>query len=378
MKNRSISLPFASSVVLFTRAVLMVLTVCLMPVQSASSQTVALPTSAAPLISTNDWPMISINDWSAYSDKFLTKEGRIVDDANGNISHSEGQGYGLLLAVMAGRPADFELIWSFTQTEMLIRNDGLSSWKWDPAVRPHITDTNNASDGDMLIAYALALAAKKWNNQDYRKSATTIAGTLLKKQIIKQNDETILLPAIRGFSLKERADGPVINLSYWIFEAFPVLNELAPSPAWAALTKSGLSLLAKSRFVKAQLPTDWISVHKTPEPANGFPPEFSYNNLRIVLYLSRAGYGKEQLTQQIAKAMTDESGNVKLVNVTSNVKITSLSEPGYRMIPQLAACIGSGVKLTADVRRFTPTQYYPSTLHLLALSYVAHNHPECL
>ncbi|MBX8802998.1 endoglucanase [Ochrobactrum sp. MR28] len=331
-----------------------------------------------PISVTGTAPMIRANDWSLYSEKFLSKEGRIMDDANGNISHSEGQGYGLLLAFLAGKPADFELIWSFTQTEMLIRNDGLSAWKWDPAVRPYITDTNNASDGDILIAYSLALAGRKWGNADYLKSATTIAATLLKKQITNQNGETILLPAIRGFTHKEREDGPVINLSYWVFETFPVFNELVPSPRWSALTQSGLNLLQKSRFGKTQLPSDWISIHKSPEPAKSFPPEFGYNNVRIVLYLSRAGFGKEALTQQLAKAMTGDNGNITLVNVTTNAIIASLSEPGYKIIPQLAACISRGTKLSKDVSHFTPTHYYSSTLHLLALSYAGQKHPECL
>lgn len=360
MKNRLVK----SAILTMALAGVITCVSILAPVENAYSQ----PTT----------PMISANDWKAYSEKFLTKQGRIVDDANGNISHSEGQGYGLLLAVMADRQADFELIWSFTQTEMLIRNDGLSVWKWDPAVRPHITDTNNASDGDILIAYALALAATKWNNADYRQTATTIATTLLNKQVIEQNGETILLPAMRGFSKGEREDGPVINLSYWVFEAFPVLNELAPSPLWAALAKSGTDLLGQSRFGKLQLPSDWISLHTKPQPAQGFDPEFGYNNLRIVLYLARTGLGKQQITQQLAKAMTGENGNINLVNVTTGATITTLSDAGYRIIPQLAACVSSGTKLSTDVTRFTPTHYYPSTLHLLALSYVAQNHPECL
>lgn len=366
MKNRLIK----SAIILAALAGVMSYASILAPVQNAYSQ----PTMVAKITT----PMISASDWTAYSEKFLTKQGRIVDDANGNISHSEGQGYGLLLAFMANRQADFELIWSFTQTEMLIRNDGLSVWKWDPSVRPHITDTNNASDGDILIAYALGLAGQKWNNADYRQTATTIATTLLKKQIIEQNGETILLPAIRGFSKAEREDGPVINLSYWVFEAFPVLNELAPSPVWAALAKSGTHLLEQSRFGKTQLPSDWISLNTKPQPAQGFAPEFGYNNLRIVLYLVRTGLGKQQITQQLAEAMTGENGNIDLVNVTTGATITTLSDAGYRIIPQLAACVSSGTKLSKDVTSFTPTHYYPSTLHLLALSYVAQNHPECL
>ncbi|MEK1875668.1 MAG: glycosyl hydrolase family 8, partial [Rhizobium altiplani] len=112
-------------------------------------------------------PGISPEAWGAYKAKFLDASGRIVDDGNGNISHSEGQGYGLLLAYLANNPADFEQIWYFTRTELLLRDDGLAAWRWDPAVTPHVTDSNNASDGDLLIAYALALAGSAWNKTDY-------------------------------------------------------------------------------------------------------------------------------------------------------------------------------------------------------------------
>ncbi|MEG9529489.1 MAG: glycosyl hydrolase family 8, partial [Hyphomicrobiales bacterium] len=40
--------------------------------------------------------------WRAYRSRFITDQGRVVDTANGQISHSEGQGYGMLLAVAAG------------------------------------------------------------------------------------------------------------------------------------------------------------------------------------------------------------------------------------------------------------------------------------
>lgn len=119
--------------------------------------------------------------WSAYKSAFLDPGGRIMDTGNGNISHSEGQGYGMWLAVLSDSLADFELIWSFTRTELLVRDDGLSAWKWDPRTRPHVTDINNATDGDILIAYALALAAGQWNRQDYAEASTAMASAILKK-----------------------------------------------------------------------------------------------------------------------------------------------------------------------------------------------------
>ena len=121
---------------------------------------------------------VTEQEWTSYRDKFLDKSGRIIDNANNNISHSEGQGYGLLLAYLADNRGDFDKIWAFTRTEILLRDDGLAVWKWDPAAKPHVSDANNATDGDLLIAYAAALAGKDWQRADLTAAAGSMARSL--------------------------------------------------------------------------------------------------------------------------------------------------------------------------------------------------------
>ena len=154
---------------------------------------------------------IPTDAWAAYKGAFLDPGGRIIDTGNSNISHSEGQGYGMWLAVLADNLSDFELIWSFTRTELLVRDDGLSAWKWDPRTRPHVTDINNATDGDILIAYALALAAGQWNRQDYAEASAAIASVILKKTVEQRGGTTLLLPAASGFGGGGRGEGPGVR-----------------------------------------------------------------------------------------------------------------------------------------------------------------------
>jgi endo-1,4-beta-D-glucanase Y len=217
-------------------------------------------------------------------------DGRIVDDANNNISHSEGQGYGLLLAVLALDRPTFTKIWSFTKTQQLLRDDGLVAWRWDPAASPHVGDANNASDGDILIAYALALAGESWTSPELTAAAQDLARAIGRVLVKRVDDRTVLMPAAKGFGPGERPDGPVVNLSYWIFEALPVLAKLAPDTDWSALADSGRDLVLASRFGPDRLPANWISIHAAaPAPALGFDPLFGYDAIRIPLYLVRAG-----------------------------------------------------------------------------------------
>ena len=326
------------------------------------------------------WPQqhIEAQAWDAYKARFLDQRGRIVDDGNGNISHSEGQGYGLLLAYLAGERADFALIWSFTKTELLIRNDGLAAWKWSPASKPHVTDINNATDGDILIAYALALAGREWRRNDYLAAGAAIARSMLGHAILEQSDRSLLLPGAEGFVAPARKDGPVVNLSYWVFEALPVLDSLVPSPQWARIRETGLALVRQAALGPKSLPSDWLSLAGEPKPAEGFAPEFGYNALRIPLYLVRAGENDPVVLDRFRRGMAGNNGAVAIIDIeTGNIR-NNLRDPGYRIVNHILACVIDGTPLPEDVKRFQPTLYYPSTLHLLGLAFVAEKRPECL
>ncbi len=106
--------------------------------------------------------------WQAYKQRFITSTGRVIDTANGQISHSEGQGYGMLLAVAANDRGTFDRLWNWTRANLMVRDDQLIAWRWTPGQRPPITDMNNATDGDILIAWALAEAAELWGDVSYR------------------------------------------------------------------------------------------------------------------------------------------------------------------------------------------------------------------
>lgn len=317
--------------------------------------------------------------WAAYKAKFLDGSGRIVDNGNGNVSHTEGQGYGLLLAYLANDPEGFEQIWSFTRTELLVRDDGLAAWRWEPDASPHVTDVNNASDGDILIAYALALAGSHWNKPVYVTEASSIAKSVLRNLVVTWRGRTILLPAAEGFDQKHRDDGPVINPSYWVFEAFPVLALLAPSEKWSELSDEGLRLMHDVQLGPSRLPSEWVSLATAPKLAAGFPAEYGYNALRIPLYLMRGGVTEKALLDRFRRGWSaDDTGGVGIVDIPGGRVKERLDDPGYQIINHIAACITDGTKLGTAVQQFNPVLYYPSTLQLLGLAFVRENYPQCL
>ncbi|MBX9761123.1 MAG: cellulase, partial [Beijerinckiaceae bacterium] len=195
--------------------------------------------------------------WQAYKQRFISNTGRVIDTANGQISHSEGQGYGMLLAVAANDRAMFDRLWSWTRANLMVRDDQLIAWRWTPGQRPPITDMNNATDGDILVAWALAEAAELWADVSYRAAGRRIAVEIARKTVMfKTGKGALLLPGVQGFSASERPDGPVINLSYYVFPAFARLSSVAPEVDWNGLIQSGLDYVKDMRFGEAKLPSD--------------------------------------------------------------------------------------------------------------------------
>ena len=323
---------------------------------------------------------ISSADWEAYRSRFVEDNGRVVDTANGNISHSEGQGYGLLLALAAADRRSFEQIWNFTFTELLIRDDGLAVWKWDPASKPRVTDRNNASDGDLLIAYALARAGTAWQEPRYTTAAQKLAKAIGKSTFSLSGRSMFLLPGAQGFGAGDRPDGPVINLSYWVFETFPVLAGLAPEYEWNRVWRDGVMLLQQSTSGRVRLPADWISLQNglQPRPADGFPPEFGYNSLRIPLYLLRAGMTDMEWLRALKQRWSAENEGVAVVNVVTGQVRERLTDQGYAILPAALACALDGTPVPEALKTFETSLYYPSTLYLLAKSLLAEKYPQCV
>lgn len=174
-------------------------------------------------------------DWELYKSRFLQPDGRIVDTGNNGISHSEGQGYGLFFASTFNDRSAFETMWAWTQGTLKHKDGYLHSWRWTPSA-PHITDTNNASDGDLMIAWALRRAAILWGREDYAQQAQAIIKDLGQKCVRKVGSRIVLLPGAKGF---DRPKSVVINLSYYNIPALQRAARLDPSGPWAGLSIPG-------------------------------------------------------------------------------------------------------------------------------------------
>lgn len=318
--------------------------------------------------------------WMLYRHDYVSPEGRVIDTRANGISHSEGQGYGMLIAVLADDRKTFERIWDWTKSNLYVRGDSLAAWRWDPAATPHVTDTNNATDGDLLIGWALVKAAQAWGISDYTRNAGQIAEAIADKAIVETPFGKALLPGERGFSAKDQADGPVVNLSYWVYPAIAALGMASSRFPADDLINTGLSLTRTARFGPAYLPADWISLKgETPVPANAYPAQFGHDAIRVPLYLAWYSRDHADLLTPFADAWRDTNkGAASVIELSTATALSPMPEAGYRAVTELVGCSLGRETVAPTAAAFETTDYYPSTLHLLSLVAIAERYPRCL
>ncbi|PLW78391.1 cellulase [Cohaesibacter celericrescens] len=318
--------------------------------------------------------------WAAYKKQFVGSKGNVIDNVNGGISHSESQGYGMLLAIAANDKAAFDLIYSFTSNTLAVRSDALHSWRYTPTAQQAVSDTNNASDGDILIAWALLEASEAGWGQNHRDKALEILTDLEPQMSEWPEIGLILAPGEMGFDYKKT--GLIANLSYWVFPAFERLAHLTGARRWLRLQASGEQLIDQFVIQKQGRVPDWILLKKghvnallAPEK----PPLFGYEAIRIPLYLLMSETGNKDLALAIIKAAQTASGQkLQVLDIESGKAEDVFKDAGYDTIVSLAHCHDTGTPIRSSLMQSLDQNYYPATLQLLALAAAKQRYASCL
>lgn len=333
---------------------------------------VALAPSAARARPPSD---IQRAEWVAFRERFVMPEGRIVDTGNQNVSHTEGQGWAMMSAVRADDRESFDRILAWTMATLRRPQDELFAWRFRPGASNPVEDTNNATDGDLFIAWALLEASERWGNADHAAQGVAMARDILRLLVRQAGPYSVLLPGARGF---ERADHAVVNPSYYAFPAIRALALAVPDPAWLRLAADGVALLRSGRFGRWGLPPDWLAVRRVDgllTLPGDWAPRFSYDAVRVPLYMVWAGLGSEPSLTGAADFWNDPRHRhmPAWANLTTNQISPYAASPGIGAVAALATARRSGVEQPHNNRRPMPgtrvaamPDYYSGALSLLA------------
>ncbi|SDY78779.1 glycosyl hydrolase family 8 [Citreimonas salinaria] len=307
--------------------------------------------------------------WEAWKAAHLQQTGRVIDARQDQASHSEGQGYGIRLAVAFRDRAAFDAMDRWTQANLAVRPDTLLAWRWRPDLPERIDDFNNASDGDLFYAWSLALAAERWSAPDYLARATAMANDLAASCVVARPDrpgDRVLLPAAFGFV---KDDAAVLNVSYMMPRALAELGRASGQGALEAAAEGALRLM--SDLAQTGSMPDWVRA--SPEglgPAEGFASHTGYEAMRVPLFLCWSGQTAHPAVATHA-ALPDDGGDIDATPVvfdrTSGDVLQHSGEAGYRALQALTRCAAGNMGFST-MPPFDPEQtYYPATLHLFAM-----------
>ena len=81
-----------------------------------------------------------VGNWQLFRTRCITADGRVIDAENGGVSHSEGQGWGMLFAVAFDDRRTFDRILNWTAGNLRRPRDALHAWRYDPTKTPPVGD----------------------------------------------------------------------------------------------------------------------------------------------------------------------------------------------------------------------------------------------
>jgi endoglucanase len=224
----------------------------------------------------------SVN-WENFKSAFLDPSGRVVDNGNGSISHSEGQGFGLAMALWAGDRPAFDSILRWTETTLARDDVALFSWRYDPRNAVPVADRNNATDADIFIAWALAGAARRWGDPRYSIRSAAIRTAIRQHLVLARYGRNLLMPAMDGFVTPTAV---TLNPSYFVWPALDAFRKLDGRDIWDLVISDGEAIVQTARFGQYGLPTDWVAItaHDDVKPVVDRPPRFGFDAIRVPLY----------------------------------------------------------------------------------------------
>jgi len=198
-------------------------------------------------------------------------------EKNGKQCVSEGQGYGMVIAVlMAGfdpsAKATYDNLFRYYKAHPDRRSKYLMAWAQFKNGKS--SDATSATDGDMDIAYSLLLADKQWGskgNINYLQVATQMIGDIMLQDINHKTWSPLLCDGIEAES-KDYFD---TRSSDFMPDHFKAFAKAMGDKRWIKVLDGGYRLFAEIQDKYSPdaglIPDFIVHINKTPKPA---PPHY--------------------------------------------------------------------------------------------------------
>jgi endo-1,4-beta-D-glucanase Y len=215
------------------------------------------------------WPILD-QSYQGWRDSFVMPDGRVyakhwtkytkVREEGSAIT--EGQSYAMMMAVFMNDRPTFDRVWAWTKTHMQVRpTDKLFAWWWGKRQDGVMGLINGdyAVDGDEDIAFALLMAAERWQTPAYAQEALPIIQDLWKETVVQIGDRYY----ITGGPWSKQPSHIALNPSYFAPYAYEVFAKVDPGHPWEKLAFDSFYALDQcSALNKANMPPEWCGVNR--------------------------------------------------------------------------------------------------------------------
>lgn len=217
-----------------------------------------------------------------------------IKDVNNNDIRSEGQSYGMMIAVMMNRQDIFDKLWKFAKTYMQHASgdrQGYFSWKL-PATAPFAAlDQNPAPDGEEYFAMSLFFASKRWGDKTGELAYSVEANAILKAMVQKTANATIvpmMNPEHKMIEFSPTVGGSgYTDASYHLPAFYTLWSKWAAEDQsfWAAAADTSRAFFKRACHATTGLTTDYQDYDGTPKQTsfNEFSHVFSDDSWRVAM-----------------------------------------------------------------------------------------------
>jgi len=250
--------------------------------------------------------------YNIYKKNIVQPDGRVVDWQNKQVTHTEGIGYSLFFSVKFSDKETFYKIFSWLKTNLPLNKNGLIPWLWGkgPLGKWEILDSNDATDGNLWIAYSLLLGYEKWGDEKLKIFAVKLIKNIKRFDIYRKNKCIFLLPASKYFV---NNDSVIINPSYYAPFIFKKFYQYDKDVIWLKLINQSFKLWYFISITPYHLFPEWVKVDKRYCKVTDISGVMAFNAIRIPIWIlysydinnDRVGAFKDYLEQLMYKLATE-------------------------------------------------------------------------
>lgn len=275
--------------------------------------------------------------------------GRVVRRDQGSDTVSEGQAYGMLIALSLKDQKAFDSLWKWTRKN-LQKQDGLLAWHWQ---KGSVVDATPASDADLDVARALVIAGKQFGRSDLTAAGTRLATAIANTLTVQTSLGRILLPGPWATTNPHS-----YNPSYASPVSFKVLGDATGDPRWAELAAGSRAITTKLLDIAA-LPSDWaqvkddgtVAVMPGPTGTSG-EVTYGYDAARTAIRFAESCSPADlAIAARISPTLARSSSLAAVLDLGGSPKTSDRSPLAYAARAAASAASGDDGAANADLNR---------------------------